>query len=93
MAGDVQFAPESTRPTAPWKVLVVDDEPEVHQVTRLVLGGFLLGFVALFAWRPSLALWLLSMVFRGGRRSGGGGGGGFSGGGGRSGGGGARGAW
>ena len=40
MAGVVQFAPESTRPAAPWKVLVVDDEPEVHQVTRLVLGGF-----------------------------------------------------
>jgi putative nucleotidyltransferase with HDIG domain len=27
--------------TAPgWKVLIVDDEPEVHQVTRLVLSGF-----------------------------------------------------
>jgi putative nucleotidyltransferase with HDIG domain len=25
---------------AGWKVLIVDDEPEVHQVTRLVLGGF-----------------------------------------------------
>ena len=25
---------------APWKVLIVDDEPEVHQVTRLVLGNF-----------------------------------------------------
>lgn len=24
----------------PWKILVVDDEPEVHNVTRLVLGGF-----------------------------------------------------
>ncbi len=23
-----------------WKVLIVDDEPEVHHVTRLVLGGF-----------------------------------------------------
>jgi putative nucleotidyltransferase with HDIG domain len=23
-----------------WKVLIVDDEPEVHQVTRLVLSGF-----------------------------------------------------
>lgn len=59
----------------------------------LVLGGFLLGFGALLIRRPALALWLLSMVFRGGRRSGGGDGGGFSGGGGRSGGGGARGAW
>ena len=25
---------------APWKVLIADDEPEVHHVTRLVLGGF-----------------------------------------------------
>ena len=25
---------------APWKVLLVDDEPEIHEVTRLVLGGF-----------------------------------------------------
>lgn len=24
-----------------WKVLLIDDEPEVHEVTRLVLGGFL----------------------------------------------------
>ena len=24
----------------PWKVLLVDDEPEVHEVTRLVLAGF-----------------------------------------------------
>ena len=31
----------STLPkVAGWKVLIVDDEPEVHQVTRLVLGGF-----------------------------------------------------
>lgn len=26
--------------TPPWKVLIVDDEPEVHEVTRLVLGTF-----------------------------------------------------
>ncbi|HET9484381.1 MAG TPA: DUF3369 domain-containing protein [Xanthomonadales bacterium] len=25
---------------APWKLLIVDDEPEVHQVTRLVLSSF-----------------------------------------------------
>lgn len=25
---------------APWKILIVDDEPEVHSVTKLVLGGF-----------------------------------------------------
>lgn len=29
-----------TRPAATWKVLVVDDEPEVHSITRLVLTGF-----------------------------------------------------
>ena len=23
-----------------WKLLLIDDEPEVHEVTRLVLGGF-----------------------------------------------------
>jgi putative nucleotidyltransferase with HDIG domain len=34
--------PDVTTPqnAAGWKVLIVDDEPEVHQVTRLVLGGF-----------------------------------------------------
>jgi response regulator RpfG family c-di-GMP phosphodiesterase len=26
--------------TDKWKVLIVDDEPEIHQVTRLVLSGF-----------------------------------------------------
>jgi putative nucleotidyltransferase with HDIG domain len=33
IANSQQIAPD-------WKVLIVDDEPEVHQVTRLVLGGF-----------------------------------------------------
>jgi len=27
-------------PATSWKVLIADDEPEIHQVTRLVLGGF-----------------------------------------------------
>jgi response regulator RpfG family c-di-GMP phosphodiesterase len=36
----VEFAPEDARRSPAWKVLIVDDEPEVHQVTRLVLGGF-----------------------------------------------------
>ena len=27
-------------PLAPWNILIVDDEPEVHSVTKLVLGGF-----------------------------------------------------
>ncbi|MCB1560427.1 MAG: DUF3369 domain-containing protein [Xanthomonadales bacterium] len=30
---------ESVCSAPSWKVLIVDDEPEVHQVTRLVLGG------------------------------------------------------
>nr|WP_225444326.1 response regulator [Pseudomarimonas arenosa] len=30
----------ASEPLAPWKVLIVDDEPEVHSVTKLVLGGF-----------------------------------------------------
>lgn len=40
MAGDPQTtcSPSSTDPG--WKVLIVDDEPEVHEVTRMVLGDF-----------------------------------------------------
>ena len=36
-------APEAPRPSiapAGWKMLVVDDEPEVHSITRLVLADF-----------------------------------------------------
>src|SRR5690606_9224244 len=36
----LEFQLEPTRSAPPWKVLVVDDEPEVHQVTRLVLANF-----------------------------------------------------
>ncbi|MEO7013216.1 MAG: hypothetical protein ABI127_02830, partial [Dokdonella sp.] len=36
----LEFSRESTGELSPWKVLIVDDEPEVHQVTRLVLGNF-----------------------------------------------------
>jgi uncharacterized protein len=52
-------------------------------------------FLILFHTNPSLALWLLMVIFSGGRGggSGGRGGGGFRGGGGRSGGGGASGSW
>lgn len=38
-AEDEQFA-EGARALNPWKVLVVDDEEEVHQATRLVLSDF-----------------------------------------------------
>lgn len=37
----LHFKPaRQTRAAPPWKVLIVDDEPEVHEVTRLVLGNF-----------------------------------------------------
>ena len=36
----MDFAPEEKAVVAPWKVLIVDDEPEVHNVTRLVLANF-----------------------------------------------------
>ena len=36
----VEFAAEPRDSRPPWKVLIVDDEPEVHNVTRLVLSSF-----------------------------------------------------
>ena len=42
---DLMFAPEGdgdglTAPKAPWVVMVVDDEPQVHEVTELVMADF-----------------------------------------------------
>ncbi|GEM_PF-1449688 len=41
---DILYAEESTgeksKPTNNWKVIVADDEPSVHLVTQLALGGF-----------------------------------------------------
>ena len=37
---DTLFEPSRLSADTPWKVLIADDEPEVHEVTRLVLGGF-----------------------------------------------------
>lgn len=34
------LAVASTHNEQPWKLLLVDDEPEIHEVTRLVLGSF-----------------------------------------------------
>jgi len=34
------LAETSTHDDQPWKLLLVDDEPEIHEVTRLVLGSF-----------------------------------------------------
>jgi len=45
LSNSVRHAADVPR-VPPWKVLIVDDEPEVHAVTRLVLGNFL------FADRP-----------------------------------------
>jgi response regulator RpfG family c-di-GMP phosphodiesterase len=39
LSNTVRYAAEAPR-VPPWKVLIVDDEPEVHAVTRLVLGNF-----------------------------------------------------
>jgi response regulator RpfG family c-di-GMP phosphodiesterase len=36
----LHFQDTKVRSAPPWKVLIADDEPEVHDVTRLVLGGF-----------------------------------------------------
>lgn len=36
----IEFADEPIEASEPWHVLVVDDEPGVHDVTRLVLTGF-----------------------------------------------------
>ena len=71
-------APAPTVPTAPdpWKILIVDDEAEVHDVTRLVLSGFqfkgrglcfLDAFTGgearqLLAQHPDIALILLDVV-------------------------------
>ncbi|HEX3125369.1 MAG TPA: DUF3369 domain-containing protein, partial [Rhodanobacteraceae bacterium] len=41
MDDSMMFAAEpAVQAAAPWHVLVVDDDPEVHEVTRLVLGSF-----------------------------------------------------
>lgn len=42
---DFLFADEAQvskqeEPTAKWKIIIVDDEPDIHQVTNLVLAGF-----------------------------------------------------
>jgi putative nucleotidyltransferase with HDIG domain len=36
----MEFAPEPGTAASGWKVLIVDDESEIHNVTRLVLSGF-----------------------------------------------------
>lgn len=38
-AGD-EAAEDITTPIAPWKVLIVDDEPDVHAITKVVLSDF-----------------------------------------------------
>ena len=42
MSDDLVFAPEADTDSAsalPWKILIVDDEDEIHRVTRLALAG------------------------------------------------------
>ncbi|APW42262.1 DUF3369 domain-containing protein [Rhodoferax saidenbachensis] len=45
MSDDLVFSDEQTEPSlrkvsTPWQVMVVDDEPAVHEVTKLVMAGF-----------------------------------------------------
>ena len=72
----MDFAVTATVEVEPWKVLIVDDDPEVHAVTRLVLRGFrfedrplaLLSAHSaseareMLATHPDLALMLLDVV-------------------------------
>ncbi len=37
---DEQSAPNLRKEVQPWQVMVVDDEPAVHEVTKLVMAGF-----------------------------------------------------
>lgn len=74
-AGDAPMPPVPP-PADPWKILIVDDEAEVHDVTRLVLSGFQfkgrgLTFLDAFdgasarrllAQHPDIALILLDVV-------------------------------
>lgn len=81
MSSDLLFVDEAepASPSAgliPWQVLIVDDEPAVHEVTQLVMGGFefdgrKLSFLSayngseareLLAQRDDIALALLDVV-------------------------------
>ncbi|MEN9718433.1 MAG: hypothetical protein RIQ99_1311, partial [Pseudomonadota bacterium] len=69
-------APSGTEPAAPWKIMIVDDEPGVHDVTRLALQGVMfdkrpLHFISCFsgaearkaiAAHPDTAMILLDVV-------------------------------
>ena len=39
-ADETQTSGEGSPAASPWKILIVDDEPEVHSVTKLALAGF-----------------------------------------------------
>ncbi len=68
--------PAATQTTAPWKLLIVDDEPDVHALTKLLLRNFTyrgrgLEFLSahtgteakpLLAQNPDIALILLDVV-------------------------------
>ena len=70
------FSGHEAPPVVPWKVLIVDDEPEIHSVTKLVLGDFQfesrpLSFLSAYSGsdgkrrlqeHPDIALMLLDVV-------------------------------
>ncbi|MDR0380166.1 MAG: DUF3369 domain-containing protein [Candidatus Accumulibacter sp.] len=72
----VRLAQSNGKHTKPWKVMIVDDEPEVHTITRLALSGFIfrergLEFLSaysgkeaktLMAEHPDTAMMLLDVV-------------------------------
>lgn len=37
---EVEEIPEEEKPAQGWKILVVDDEEDIHSVTRMALKGF-----------------------------------------------------
>ncbi|MEN9465201.1 MAG: hypothetical protein RL217_1382 [Pseudomonadota bacterium] len=39
-ADDIPVTPSSLPTKEPWRVLIVDDEPDVHRITRIVLANF-----------------------------------------------------
>ncbi|MCG8510948.1 MAG: DUF3369 domain-containing protein [Rhodospirillales bacterium] len=73
---DDEEVKRSTHATAPWRILIVDDEPDIHDVTKIALAGFEFGGAPLeflhaysgaeardiLAREPDIALVLLDVI-------------------------------
>ena len=56
----MDFAPESPVVIQPpWKIVLVDDEPEVHEVTRLVLAGFRFEDLGTWIFPKPIGRWMM----------------------------------